>query len=107
MKIKRYKDFNNLNEGLFWDPKDDELLRIMANKYNINYTKINDNQILLGPKNGHEIIVYLVNSKYKVKTSYYGSPFGDIEDVEDLDLYLKNYDFDSKPNIDHKYSSVV
>lgn len=106
MKIKRYKDFNNLNESLFWDPKEDELLRIMANKYNINYTKINDNQVLLGPKNGHEITVFLVNGKYKIRKSYYGSFFGEIEDVYDLDTYLKNYDFDYKPSIKHKYSPV-
>lgn len=104
MKLKRYNDFKKINEGIFWDEKDHDLLRMTANKYDLNLTKINDNQLLLGPKKGHELTIYLVNGSYKIKKTYYGSEFGELEDVYDLDTYLKNYDFDNKPLTDHKYS---
>lgn len=107
---KVFKYLKHINEFFsFSKDKDKNYYSGLGKKYGLSYRKENENEIHLGPKNGHEINIKLGRSSCIVKPSYYGTFYKEEENVKDLEKYLDNYDFNYNPSKDnpdfkHKFS---
>ncbi len=74
-----------------------------SKKFGLHYRKIGERAFKLGPKNGHEITVLVGCDACDVRPSYYGTFYKPSKFVKDLEEYLKEYDFNSKPKVSHKF----
>jgi hypothetical protein len=79
----------------------------IAKELNIGYKELGERSVKYGPKNGHEIVVLIGSDACDVRPSYNGSYYGKNVVVKDIEEYLKNFDFDSKPKVEHKYTTQV
>lgn len=79
----------------------------LAKELNIGYKELGERALMFGPKNGHEISILIGSDSCIARTSYNGSRYGVEANVKDVEEYLKNFDFDFKPNIEHKYTTQI
>lgn len=105
-----------------------QLVANLSDKFGMNYNRIgemgdphDDEEFIMGPKNGHEITVKFKEDQYGdeqtldhntgdiilVRPSYYGTFYEEEKEVNDLESYLSNFDFDHKPDVTHKYNYHV
>jgi hypothetical protein len=77
----------------------------LAKELNIGYKELGERSVMFGPKKGHEIVVLIGSDACDVRTSYNGSYYGKNAMVKDIEEYLRNFDFDFKPQIEHKYTT--
>lgn len=96
------KHIKSINEFFYFF--NDSKYKSLAKKFHLAYNEISKDVIKLGPKNGHEITITIDRDSCEVRPSYYGTAYKSASIVKDVEQYLKDYDFNSKPNITHKYN---
>lgn len=122
--MKHLKSFNQLNEeNIFkrlFNGSNENLVSKACKDLGLGYRKNDDDDFHIVGKNGHEISVKFIESQIEdsinnvtpplektaiiVRPSYYGTFYEAEKEVSDLKEYLSNYDFNSKPDILHKYN---
>lgn len=98
--MKHLKTF----EGLFDIFKKDkyQFYKKIAKDLDVPYKETGERAMLFGPKNGHEISVGIGADGCAVRAYYndeHGRTLYKDEMVVDIENYLRNYDFNSKPYI--------
>jgi hypothetical protein len=97
------KHIKPVNEFFYFLKKDKyKYYKDLAKEFNLTYKEVGERQIILGPKNGHEIEILIGADSCKVTVSYYGSIYKTTM-VKDIEKYLRDFNFINKPNIEHKY----
>ncbi|CAG7580600.1 MAG: hypothetical protein SLAVMIC_00492 [uncultured marine phage] len=132
--FKVNQNVKQVKEGLFDMFKKDphkKYLNTLSEKIGIRYhsrrlTEKGETRVSFGPKNGHEIVATLkeyttgdsigdaVGRRYgedrfmaTVRPSYYGTFYEKEQEVNDLEDYLMNFDFDFKPKVTHKFNYMT
>lgn len=78
----------------------------LAKQFGITYKKTGEREFILGPKNGHEISVVVGSDACLVTSSYYGAIYGEQRAmIRNFEEYLQNFDFNSKPDVEHKFKT--